>query len=145
MGLLKSLCALQPSGVTCAVTNVSELGAEVAGGVLMWNATSPRFTGPMLPFSRSVALPATHALVHQNAILRKALQHLQPPPLMLSTRNMCMTCSSEAARCIMSLHRLEWFWVISIALPLEAADADACLSHKIDMVWQLLDAFHCVA
>ena len=41
--------------LACAVINVSELGAGVVGGVLMWSATSPRFSGKILPVSRSAA------------------------------------------------------------------------------------------
>ena len=77
--------ALQPCGalrqvLACAVTNVSELGAGVVGGILMWNATSPRFTGTLLPFSRSAALPDARAVLHHRA----------------SSAKRCSTCSLHA-------------------------------------------------
>ena len=74
----------------CAVTNISEMGAGVMGGVLMWNVTSSRIPFKYLHMPRSAAVTSLRptcchiwGLPDLHAITCRALRQLRPPLLTL--------------------------------------------------------------
>ena len=81
----------------CAVTNISEMGAGVMGGVLMWNVTSSRIPFKYLHMPRSAAVTSLRptrchiwGLPDLHAITCRALRHLRPPLLTLVEKEVCI-------------------------------------------------------